>query len=65
MLDPALFDPAAVSEETRRQNEEIVAKLSSLPDPWSVPAALVRERRATRPRALSAHAPQPTGRQRS
>ncbi|MET0745102.1 MAG: alpha/beta hydrolase [Microvirga sp.] len=46
MLDPALLDPAHVSEEIRRQNEEIVAKLAGLPDPFSVPAARVRERRA-------------------
>jgi acetyl esterase len=46
MIDPALFDPSAVSEEIRAQNAEIVAKLSSLPDPWSVPPAVVRERRA-------------------
>ncbi len=45
MIDPALFDPSAISEEIRVQNTEIVAKLSSLPDPMSVPPALVRERR--------------------
>lgn len=46
MIDPALFDPSAVSEEIRAQNADIVAKLSSLPDQWSVPPAIVRERRA-------------------
>jgi acetyl esterase/lipase len=46
MIDPAPFDPSAVSEEIRAQNADIVAKLSSLPDPWSVPPAVVRERRA-------------------
>jgi acetyl esterase len=45
LLDPALFDPAAVDAETRALNAEIVAKLKALPDPWSFPVALVRERR--------------------
>src|SRR5690349_862540 len=45
MIDPALFAPSAVSDETRAQNAEIVAKLKSLPDPWSVPLPIVRERR--------------------
>jgi acetyl esterase/lipase len=45
MIDAALFDPAAVSEEIRTQNAEIVTKLASLPDPWSIPLAQVRERR--------------------
>ena len=45
MIDPALFDPSAVSDEIRAQNAEIVAKLAALPDPMSVPPALVRERR--------------------
>ncbi|QRM32092.1 alpha/beta hydrolase [Microvirga sp. VF16] len=45
MIDPALFDPSAISDEIRAQNAEIVAKLAVLPDPMSVPPALVRERR--------------------
>lgn len=45
MIDPALFAPSAISEEIRAQNAEIVAKLAALPDPMSVPPALVRERR--------------------
>jgi acetyl esterase/lipase len=45
MIDPALFDPAAISDEIRAQNAEIVAKLAVLPDPTSVPPAVVRERR--------------------
>jgi acetyl esterase len=45
MIDPALFDPSAVSDEIRAQNADIVEKLSALPDPMSVPPALVRERR--------------------
>ncbi|WP_183450270.1 alpha/beta hydrolase [Microvirga lupini] len=45
MIDPALFDPSAISEEIRAQNADIVAKLAALPDPMSVPPAVVRERR--------------------
>ena len=45
MIDPAVFDPSAISDEIRAQNAEIVAKLAALPDPMSVPPALVRERR--------------------
>jgi len=45
MIDPALFDPAVISEEIRAQNADIVAKLAALPDPMSVPPAVVRERR--------------------
>ena len=33
MIDPALFDPSAISDEIRAQNADIVAKLSGLPDP--------------------------------
>jgi acetyl esterase len=45
MIDPTLLSPEAVSDDTRAQNEAIVSKLSSLPDPWLYPTALVRERR--------------------
>jgi acetyl esterase/lipase len=45
MFDPALLDPAAVSAEIRAQNDEILAKLSALPDPWSFPPSVIRERR--------------------
>jgi acetyl esterase/lipase len=45
MFDPKLFDPAAISDEIGRQNADIVAKLAAVPDPWSVPPAVVRERR--------------------
>ena len=45
MLDPALFDEAAVDAQTRALDAEIVAKMKALPDPWSFPVALVRERR--------------------
>ncbi|MGO4527029.1 alpha/beta hydrolase [Microvirga sp. 2MCAF35] len=45
MIDSALFAPSAISDEIRAQNAEIVAKLAALPDPMSVPPALVRERR--------------------
>ncbi|HEV2564546.1 MAG TPA: alpha/beta hydrolase [Microvirga sp.] len=45
MIDPAVFDPSAISDEIRAQNAEIVSKLAALPDPMSVPPAVVRERR--------------------
>lgn len=45
MIDPSVFDPSAISEEIRAQNAEILAKLAGLPDPMSVPPAVVRERR--------------------
>ncbi|MBD2748538.1 alpha/beta hydrolase [Microvirga sp. BT688] len=45
MIDPALFDPSAVSEEIRAQNAEIVAKLSGLGRYWEAPPALIRENR--------------------
>jgi acetyl esterase/lipase len=45
MIDPNLLRPEAVSDEIRAQNEEIVRKLSALPDSWLYPTALVRERR--------------------
>ncbi|MCB8822737.1 alpha/beta hydrolase [Microvirga rosea] len=45
MIDPALFDPASISDEIKAQNADIIARLGALPDPWSVPPAVVRERR--------------------
>jgi acetyl esterase/lipase len=45
MIDPALFDPSAISEEIRAQNAEIVAKLSGLGPYWTAPPALIRENR--------------------
>jgi acetyl esterase/lipase len=45
MIDPKLFDPSAVSDEIRAQNAEIAAKLASLPDQWSIPLPVIRERR--------------------
>lgn len=45
MIDAALLDPRAISEEIRAQNAQIVGKLSALPDPWLYPTALIRERR--------------------
>lgn len=44
--DPSLFGDDAVSEEIRRQNTDIVARIEALPDVWSVPPAVVRDRRA-------------------
>lgn len=45
MIDPALFDPSAISEEIRAQNEAVLARLASLPEPSSVAPSLIRERR--------------------
>jgi acetyl esterase/lipase len=56
MIDPALFDPSAISDEIRVQNAETVARLQSLPDQWSVPLPIVRERRR---QGLGAFPPMP------
>jgi acetyl esterase len=45
MIDPALFDPSAISDEIRAQNAEIVAKLSNLGALWTMPPEVVRENR--------------------
>lgn len=42
----AVFTDAAISPDTRAFNADVVRKLASLPDPWSFPAAVVREKRA-------------------
>lgn len=50
------FDQSALNEEadeaTRRLNDDIVARLTSLPDPWSIPVAKVRALRAAGEGAL-------------
>ncbi|WP_112663795.1 alpha/beta hydrolase [Microvirga flavescens] len=46
MIDHTLFDPAAISEEIKAQNAYIIERLKGLPDQWSIPPAVVRERRA-------------------
>lgn len=45
LVDPTAFDPATVDPDTQKLNADILAKLSGLPDQWSVPPAVVRERR--------------------
>jgi acetyl esterase len=45
MFDPSVFEPSRIEPETAAMNAEIVAKLSALPDQWSFPVAVVRERR--------------------
>ncbi|MDF3061373.1 MAG: alpha/beta hydrolase fold protein [Microvirga sp.] len=60
MLDPTLFDPARIDAETARLNDEIVAKLNALPDAWSFPPAVVRERRR---QGLGPFPPMPKSRQ--
>jgi len=42
-IDPALFDPAAISDETRRLNDEIIARVSAEPTGLTIPQ--IRERR--------------------
>lgn len=44
-LDPALFDPASISGETRALNREIVERLSALPDQWDYPVEVIRRNR--------------------
>ncbi|MFN4009448.1 MAG: alpha/beta hydrolase [Pannonibacter sp.] len=44
-LDPFVFDPAAVAEETRAFNHDLATRLAALPDQWSFPPQVVRERR--------------------
>lgn len=45
-IDPALFRPEAVSEETSRFNEIARIQLADAPDPWAVRPAEARKRRA-------------------
>jgi len=45
-LDPALFRPEAISEETRRFNQEIIKLFTPLPNWWDVGAQTVRDSRA-------------------
>ncbi len=40
------FTEAAISDETRRFNTDLSARLGALPDQWSFPPAVIRERRA-------------------
>ncbi|MEL7272365.1 MAG: alpha/beta hydrolase [Pseudomonadota bacterium] len=46
IIDPSLFRPEAVSEETRRFNEIARIQLAEAPDPWAVTPAKARETRA-------------------
>jgi acetyl esterase/lipase len=45
-LDPALFRPQAISEETSRCNEEIIRLFTPAPNWWEVGAQTVRDSRA-------------------
>ncbi len=44
-FDPALFDPAQADADALALNADILQKLSSGPDQWSLPPEVVRERR--------------------
>ncbi|MCB1483143.1 MAG: alpha/beta hydrolase [Rhodobiaceae bacterium] len=45
-LDPAVFDPASISAETKAINAGILKALSGLPDMWTFPPQVIRDRRA-------------------
>lgn len=45
-LDPTVFSPASVTEETRAFNAELLARISGLPDQWRYQPSAVREARA-------------------
>lgn len=45
VIDPALFDPAAISADTRAINAGIVKALGAVPDRWVFPMALLRKLR--------------------
>lgn len=45
MIDPQIFSAAAIAPATQTMNDEIVAKLSVLPDQWTFPVEEVRRRR--------------------
>jgi acetyl esterase len=45
VIDPQLFSPTATAPETQAMNDEILAKLSKLPDQWTFPIEEVRRRR--------------------
>lgn len=55
-VDPALFADAAISDETRAFNAALLAKIEALPDTWTVPLAVIRDRRA---RGLGPFPPEP------
>ncbi|MEP1206516.1 MAG: alpha/beta hydrolase [Rhizobiaceae bacterium] len=44
-INPELFRPSSILEETRLFNDEIIALLQDAPDMWSVPIATVRQNR--------------------
>ncbi|MCC2112197.1 MAG: alpha/beta hydrolase [Hyphomicrobiales bacterium] len=44
-VDPFDFSDEAIAEDVRRLNAEILDKMKGLPDQWSFPLELVRERR--------------------
>ncbi|MEZ5877611.1 MAG: alpha/beta hydrolase fold domain-containing protein [Tepidamorphaceae bacterium] len=45
-IDPAVFDPASISAETKAINAGILKALAGLPDMWSFPPQVIRDRRA-------------------
>jgi acetyl esterase/lipase len=45
VVDPALFDPAAIAPDTRAVNTGIVKALGAVPDRWVFPMAMLRKLR--------------------
>lgn len=45
VVDPALFDPAAIAPDTRAVNAAIVKALGAIPDRWVFPMAVLRKLR--------------------
>ena len=45
-VDPAVFDPDAISPETRALNAAIVAAIEAAPDRWTLPPETIRRMRA-------------------
>jgi acetyl esterase len=72
-LDPALFGPEAISEETATFNSRLVALMTPMPEWWVVGAEVIREARrrgegpfplaAKSPRAVDRTIPGPDGNQ--
>ncbi|PLX37497.1 MAG: alpha/beta hydrolase [Hyphomicrobiales bacterium] len=45
-IDPAVFRPSSISEETSRFNADLLARITALPDPWQYQPSAAREARA-------------------
>lgn len=45
-IDPFVFSDAAISEETRQVNDQILALINATPDPWTIEPRILRMARA-------------------